>query len=72
MAALDTTRTAFGASGLVGRIGGAVSAIVSAVVDWNDARVTRNALARLSDRELDDIGMVRGDIDGVATSKGYF
>ena len=35
----------------------------SAVSNWNDARVTRNALGRLSDRELDDIGLCRGDID---------
>jgi uncharacterized protein YjiS (DUF1127 family) len=33
------------------------------VGSWNDARVTRNALAKLSDRELDDIGLCRGDID---------
>lgn len=30
---------------------------------WNDARVTRKALGRLSDRELDDIGLCRGDIE---------
>jgi uncharacterized protein YjiS (DUF1127 family) len=33
------------------------------VSNWNDARVTRNALGKLSDRELDDIGLCRGDID---------
>jgi uncharacterized protein YjiS (DUF1127 family) len=27
--------------------------------------VTRKALNRLSDRELDDIGLCRGDIDGL-------
>lgn len=31
-------------------------------VKWNDARVTRNALGKLSDRELDDIGLCRGDV----------
>ena len=30
---------------------------------WNDARVTRTALAKLSNRELDDIGLCRGDIE---------
>lgn len=30
---------------------------------WNDARVTRKALSKLSDRELDDIGLCRGDIE---------
>ena len=32
---------------------------------WNDARLTRRALARLSDRELNDIGLTRYDIDGI-------
>ncbi len=30
---------------------------------WNDRRITRNELQKLSDRELDDIGLARGDID---------
>lgn len=34
---------------------------------WNDARITRNALNALSDRELSDIGLARSDIDAVAT-----
>lgn len=29
---------------------------------WNDRRVTRDALSKLSDRELNDIGLCRGDI----------
>jgi len=28
-------------------------------------RMTRNALGKLSDRELDDIGLCRGDIDQI-------
>jgi 2-isopropylmalate synthase len=32
-------------------------------VGKDDARVTRKSLARLSDRELDDIGLCRGDIE---------
>ncbi|MDP5218699.1 DUF1127 domain-containing protein [Ruegeria sp. 2205SS24-7] len=72
MAALDTTRTTFGSFGLVGRIGATFNAWVSAIVEWNDARITRNTLSGLSDRELDDIGMCRGDIDDVALSgRGY-
>ena len=34
--------------------------------DWLSARATRTALDRLSDRELDDIGLCRGDIDRIA------
>lgn len=40
--------------------------IVGMVAAWNDARVTRKGLAALSDRELDDLGLVRGDIDDIA------
>ncbi len=36
---------------------------IEAVRDWNDRRVTRKALSRLSDRELDDIGLCRGDVE---------
>ncbi|MGR3616717.1 MAG: DUF1127 domain-containing protein [Paracoccaceae bacterium] len=71
MATIDTSRT-YGSYGLVGRISASISAIVASVVDWNDARVSRNALSGLSDRELEDIGMVRGDIDRVAERNRIF
>ncbi|WP_424987711.1 DUF1127 domain-containing protein [Microbulbifer sp. S227A] len=67
MAAFDTNRTTHGAFGLIGRIGTLIVATRDAVVAWNDARMTRNSLASLTNRELDDIGLVRGDIDAVAT-----
>lgn len=41
-------------------------ATVGALIEWNDARQTRNTLAKLSDHELADIGLVRGDIDEIA------
>lgn len=69
MAAFDTTRTSYGSVGFTARIGAAVSTVLGAIATWNDARVTRNSLAQLSDRELDDIGLVRGDIDRVAHSQ---
>ncbi|MCL4675477.1 MAG: DUF1127 domain-containing protein, partial [Pararhodobacter sp.] len=37
-------------------------------VVWNDRRVTRNELSKLSDRELDDIGLCRGDIQDVVSA----
>ena len=40
--------------------------IVGKLVAWNDARVTRNSLSRLSDRELADLGLVRSDIENIA------
>ncbi len=66
MAVLDTTRTTTGSFGLAGRIGATFVAMVNAVVEWNDARVTRNVLSSLTDRELEDIGLCRGDIETVA------
>lgn len=48
------------------RIGRAVLAMISAVTDWNQARKTRALLNRLSDAELDDIGLKRSEIDRVA------
>ncbi|MBY6081994.1 MULTISPECIES: DUF1127 domain-containing protein [Ruegeria] len=69
MAAIDTTRASIGSFGLVGRIGAFLASVVNAVVAWNDARVTRNALNGLSNRELEDIGLCRGDIDEVAAGR---
>ena len=66
MAALDNTRIASGSFGLVGRIGAFFALAANAVVEWNDARATRKALSSLTDRELEDIGLCRGDIDAVA------
>ncbi len=32
---------------------------------WNDKRITRTQLNKLTDRELDDIGLSRSDIDRI-------
>ncbi len=69
MAAFDTTRTTYGSLNMAGRIGSTFVSLFGAASDWNDARVTGNALARLSNRELDDIGLVRGDIDLISRGK---
>ncbi|MBT9382711.1 DUF1127 domain-containing protein [Pseudooceanicola sp. CBS1P-1] len=44
----------------------AITHLLTAITDWNDARATRRALSRLDDRELADIGLNRGDIEAVA------
>ncbi|HWA50860.1 MAG TPA: DUF1127 domain-containing protein [Dongiaceae bacterium] len=41
--------------------------VVAPIAAWNRARVTANQLYRLEDRMLADIGVVRGDIDWVAS-----
>lgn len=72
MAAFDTTRTTYGSTGLIGRIGSLFVSAFAAAVAWNDARVTKNSLESLSDRELADIGLCRGDIDSVAEGRQVF
>jgi uncharacterized protein YjiS (DUF1127 family) len=63
MAAVETTRPApFGAITTYRAISG-VTNVFAVLSSWNDARVTRKALNKLSDRELDDIGLCRGDIE---------
>ena len=42
------------------------TALFMAIIRWNDARITRNALSQLSLRELNDIGLVPGDIERIA------
>ncbi len=66
MAAFDTTRTTYGSASVAGLIARTFTALTSSVIAWNDARVTRNTLSSLTDRELEDIGLVRGDIDEIA------
>jgi uncharacterized protein YjiS (DUF1127 family) len=48
---------------------GVLADIVGRIAAWNDARVTRKALSQLSDRELDDLGLNRGDIDEIAAGR---
>lgn len=64
MAAFETTRP------VQGSIGGGLSTffatLTERLVQWNDLRATRKALARLTDRELDDIGLTRGDLENIS------
>ena len=54
---------------MAGRDLSGIGSIFAALAAWNDARVTKNALSRLTDRELDDIGLCRGDIDRIAHAR---
>ena len=65
MSAIDTNRIHHGGTGPFGLF----SKLREAVLSWNDARITKNALARLTDRELDDIGLNRGDIEAIARGR---
>lgn len=57
MATLDAFRPARPAPAT-----GLFSALLGNVISWNDRRVTVKTLARLTDRELNDIGLERSDI----------
>lgn len=65
MAAVETTRPAPLGAVTTYRAINALSNAATAFQAWNDARVTRNALSKLSDRELDDIGLCRGDVEAL-------
>ncbi len=69
MTTFDTTRTA---SATRPTFGATLVNLFGAVRTWNDARVTRKALHRLTARELDDIGLCRGDIDAIANRGGRY
>jgi uncharacterized protein YjiS (DUF1127 family) len=65
MAVYDAPRTTAQAAGQSGFFANLIGTLAA----WNDARITRNALSKLSDRELEDIGLCRGDIDFVVKSR---
>lgn len=61
----NASRAPFGAI-TVYRAVSTVEHAIKGLVAWNRARNAANALSRLTDRELDDIGLVRGDIARIA------
>jgi uncharacterized protein YjiS (DUF1127 family) len=63
MAAFDTTRPTYAASSK--GFGAFATSLISAFSAWNDTRKTRTALSQLSDHELNDIGLTRGDINSL-------
>lgn len=65
MATFDTT---YGTASFASRTVAYVADLALNISAWNDARVTRNALSCLTDRELADIGLARGEIDSIARS----
>ena len=63
MALFDASRPVVSSHGLGARFYTLFAGFVATVVAWNDARVTRNELRKLSDHELDDLGLTRGDVE---------
>ncbi len=62
MAVYNDTFTAAHSHGFFNTISRFGRGVVATFMHWNDTRKTRNALVRLSDRELNDIGLSRGDV----------
>lgn len=58
MAYFDQHRPA--GTGLLGR---AIARTIADLAAWREARATRAALSKLTDRELYDIGLSRADLD---------
>ncbi len=63
MATFETSRTAPLGAITVFRSVQSLARVSDMLQTWNAGRVTRKALSKLSNRELDDIGLCRGDID---------
>lgn len=59
MATLDTIRPIATENGLRTFL----VTLAGSLADWNDRRQTRKALQGLSNRELEDIGLVRADLE---------
>lgn len=72
MTAIDTTRSLSTVAPVATRLFSVVATLFGALADWNDARITRKSLSRLSARELDDIGLTYGDIEEIAARGGRF
>lgn len=69
MTAHRSTRSTFGTTSHLGRVTMGVSNMVGRFQNWNDQRSTAKVLSALTDRELADIGMIRGDIEGVTRAQ---
>ena len=72
MATFETTRPApFGAETTF-HIVSYFDAKRATLIEWNNKRITRNALSKLSARELNDIGLCRGDFDDLSLKAHRF
>ncbi len=63
MASYDQMRPVVATHNIGARLTTPIAVLFSNLKNWNDTRATRKALAQLSDHELEDIGILRGDID---------
>jgi len=64
MAALDFQRSAR----ISGTFGQFFAKAFATFKTWNDNRATRKSLSKLTDHELEDIGLIRGDVEAMRFS----
>jgi len=69
MAIYEPTRTAPLGAISAYRLVSALDDLRIALVAWNNSRETRNALSKLSDHELNDIGLSRSDIGSIGKGR---
>lgn len=62
MAAFETTPVHHASNGQIGQF---FVSLFAGIVSWNEERKTRFALNQLTDRELEDIGLLRKDIHAI-------
>jgi len=63
MAVLDITRPALSGAAGTGRAFNFIRAGLIAFADWRARTATRRSLMKLSDHQLSDIGLERGDVE---------
>lgn len=63
MALLDPSRPVSQSAVFADAVSRAAYRVVSGLIEWNNARQTRNSLMQLTAQELDDIGLSRADVD---------
>lgn len=62
MAVTYSSRTIANGASFSGRSSATFATLFAAFADWKNSRTTRAVLSKLTDRELDDIGLCRQDI----------
>lgn len=68
MSAYDTSHSSYGVASFANRTVAFISDTANSIRAWNDARITCKALTSLTDHELADIGLERGDIETISRS----
>jgi len=61
MAHIQTTSPTAFSLGITRRL----TTVIAAFITWNDTRATRRSLGKLTDLQLADIGLNRGDVDAI-------